>query len=63
MKRIIRKQWRIKCPYCDTEFEYGFEDLTYYGVMFGTMVHCPVCRQPLPHRSDNPHTNITTERL
>lgn len=64
MKRIL-KEWskfRIKCPYCDCEFEYDSSDIFFSNIMIGALVSCPRCNNALYHAASS-KSNITTEQL
>lgn len=62
------KRYRIKCPYCDGEFEYSYGD-TYVGNSLNILgitvrlVHCIYCGRVLVHQDSSSSNNITTERL
>lgn len=64
MKKILREgsRFRIKCPYCDCEFEYDPNDIFYGDVLGGAAVSCPSCHNILNHK-DSLRSNITTEQL
>lgn len=54
MKKILRGpvKYRIKCHYCDCEFEYQYEDLNthgYDGYPLYKYITCPSCGSILPH--------------
>lgn len=62
------KKYRIKCPYCDGEFEYSYGD-TYVGKSLNILgitvrlIHCIYCGRVLVHKDSSPSNNITTECL
>lgn len=65
------KRYRIKCPYCDGEFEYSYGD-TYVGNSLSILdipgipvrlIHCLYCGRVLVHQDSSPSNNITTEQL
>lgn len=72
MKRILSRgiteltKYRIKCPYCDCEFEYGLDD-TYIPLDITGLskerppvfVSCPECHRPLNHE-DSAMSKMTT---
>lgn len=71
MKKILSKgyisKYRMKCPFCDCEFEYQLEDvyrgqidIPYYENQF--YVDCPNCNMTLFHSGSNP-TSISIESL
>lgn len=64
MKKILKgvSRFRIKCPYCDCEFEYDSSDIFYGDVIGGAAVSCPSCHNILNH-NDSLRSNITTEQL
>lgn len=72
MKKILSKgyisRYRIRCPYCDCEFEYQSNDV-YHGLMdpgYTTVayVDCPQCNRALFHRySTKTRTRLSTESL
>ena len=64
MKKILKgvSRFRIKCPYCDCEFEYDSKDIFYGDVLGGAAVSCPSCHNILNHK-DSLRSNITTEQL
>ena len=64
MKKILKEvsRFRIKCPYCDCEFEYESDDIFYGEVLGGAAVSCPNCHNILNHR-DSLKSNIITEQL
>lgn len=64
MKKIL-KEWsrfRIKCPYCDCEFEYDSSDIFFSNILIGALVSCPRCHNALYHAASS-KSNITTEQL
>ena len=64
MKKIF-KEWsrfRIKCPYCDCEFEYDSSDIFFSNILIGALVSCPRCHNALYHAASS-KSNITTEQL
>ena len=64
MKKILKEgsKFRIKCPYCDCEFEYDSNDIFYCDVLGGAAISCPSCHNILNHK-DSLRSNITTEQL
>ena len=64
MKKILKgaSRFRIKCPYCDCEFEYESDDIFYGEVLWGASVSCPNCHNILNHK-DSLKSNIITEQL
>lgn len=76
MKRILKQGvYRIKCPYCDCEFEYEREDIVSKSLknppsLFGTygpftvrsMVRCPSCNNLIYHQ-DSVRSKIETVSL
>lgn len=64
MKRILKEgsKFRIKCPYCDCEFEYDSSDIFFSNIMIGALVSCPRCNNALYHAASS-KSNITTEQL
>ena len=64
MKKILKEgsRFRIKCPYCDCEFEYGSCDIFFSNIMIGALVSCPGCHNALYHAASS-KSNITTEQL
>lgn len=77
MKRILKQGvYRIKCPYCDCEFEYEREDVVSKSLknppsLFGTygplftvrsMVRCPSCNNLIYHQ-DSVRSKIETVSL
>lgn len=64
MKKILKEvsRFRIKCPYCDCEFEYDSSDIFFSKIMIGALVSCPRCHNALYHVSSS-KSNITTEQL
>ena len=64
MKKILKEvsRFRIKCLYCDCEFEYDSSDIFYGDVLGGAAVSCPSCHNILNHK-DSLRSNITTEQL
>lgn len=64
MKKILKEvsRFRIKCPYCDCEFEYDSSDIFFSNIMIGALVSCPSCNNLIYH-SDSSKSNITTEQL
>ena len=70
MRKILRKtisKYRVRCPYCDCEFEYDQDDIFYGNVIGGAAVVCPDCHNTLSHKnslqSNIITSNIITERL
>ena len=51
MKKILRGpvKFRIKCHYCDCEFEYQREDLIYIPDDGKRYIKCMACDSILPH--------------
>lgn len=64
MKKILKEgsKFRIKCPYCDCEFEYESDDIFYGEVLGVSVVSCPNCHNILNHK-DSLKSNIITEQL
>lgn len=76
MKRILKQGvYRIKCPYCDCEFEYEREDIvrkslknprslwgTYGPFSTVSMVRCPSCNNLIYHQ-DSVRSKIETVSL
>ena len=64
MKKILKEvsRFRIKCPYCDCEFEYDSSDIFFSNIMIGALVSCPRCNNALYHAASS-KSNITTEQL
>ena len=64
MKKILKEgsKFRIKCPYCDCEFEYDSSDILFSNIMIGALVSCPRCHNALYHAASS-KSNITTEQL
>ena len=64
MKKILKEgsRFRIKCPYCDCEFEYDSSDIFFSNIMIGALVSCPRCHNALYHAASS-KSNITTEQL
>lgn len=64
MKKILKEvsRFRIKCPYCDCEFEYDSSDIFFSNIMIGALVSCPRCHNALYHAISS-KSNITTEQL
>ena len=64
MKKILNEisKFRIKCPYCDCEFEYDSSDIFFYNILIGALVSCPRCHNALYHAASS-KSNITTEQL
>ena len=64
MKKILKEgsKFRIKCPYCDCEFEYDSSDIFFSNIMIGALVSCPRCNNALYHAASS-KSNITTEQL
>ena len=64
MKNILKEvsRFRIKCPYCDCEFEYDSSDILFSNIMIGALVSCPRCHNALYHAASS-KSNITTEQL
>lgn len=64
MKKILNEvsKFRIKCPYCDCEFEYDSSDIFFSNIMIGALVSCPRCNNALYH-STSSRSNIITEQL
>ena len=69
MKKILSmaytNKYRIKCPYCECEFEYQDSDLLYTHLVTDTAyVDCPSCNRPLLHvDSRKTSIRISNERL
>ena len=64
MKKILKEvsRFRIKCPYCDCEFEYDSSDIFFSNILIGALVSCPKCHNALYHAASS-KSNITTEQL
>lgn len=64
MKKILKEvsRFRIKCPYCDCEFEYDSSDIFFSNIIIGALVSCPRCHNALYHAASS-KSNITTEQL
>ena len=64
MKKILKgvSRFRIKCPYCDCEFEYESSDIFFSNILIGALVSCPRCHNALYHAASS-KSNITTEQL
>ena len=64
MKKILKgvSRFRIKCPYCDCEFEYDSSDIFFSNIRIGALVSCPRCHNALYHAASS-KSNITTEQL
>lgn len=71
MKKILShgihsiNKYRMKCPYCDCEFEYQDEDVYYSrNSIYGNYVDCPECNYPISH-NDSVKTviRVSTESL
>ena len=64
MKKILKgvSRFRIKCPYCDCEFEYDSSDIFFSNIIVGALVSCPRCHNALYHAASS-KSNITTEQL
>ena len=64
MKKILKEvsRFRIKCPYCDCEFEYDSSDIFFSNILIGALVSCPRCNNALYHAASS-KSNITTEQL
>ena len=64
MKKILKEvsRFRIKCPYCDCEFEYDSSDIFFSNISIGALVSCPRCHNALYHAASS-KSNITTEQL
>lgn len=64
MKKILKEgsKFRIKCPYCDCEFEYDSSDIFFSNIIVGALVSCPRCNNALYH-STSSKSNIITEQL
>ena len=64
MKKILKEvsRFRIKCPYCDCEFEYDSSDIFFSNILIGALVSCPRCHKALYHAASS-KSNITTEQL
>lgn len=64
MKKILKgvSRFRIKCPYCDCEFEYDSSDIFFSNIIIGALVSCPRCNNALYHAASS-KSNITTEQL
>lgn len=52
MKKILRGPmvYRIKCMFCDTEFEYDFSEVTTAASFLDMVVQCPTCKAFLKHK-------------
>lgn len=64
MKKILKEvsRFRIKCPYCDCEFEYDSSDIFFSNILIGSLVSCPRCHNALYHAASS-KSSITTEQL
>ena len=64
MKKILKEvsRFRIKCPYCDCEFEYDSSDIFFSNIIVGALVSCPRCHNALYHAASS-KSNIITEQL
>ena len=64
MKKILKEgsKFRIKCPYCDCEFEYDSSDIFFSNILIRALVSCPRCHNALYHAASS-KSNITTEQL
>ena len=64
MKKILKEgsRFRIKCPYCDCEFEYDSSDIFFSNILIGALVSCPRCHNASYHAASS-KSNITTEQL
>ena len=64
MKKILKRvsRFRIKCPYCDCEFEYDSSDIFFSNILIGALVSCPRCHNALYHAASS-KSNIITEQL
>ena len=64
MKKILKEvsMFRIKCPYCDCEFEYDSSDIFFSNILIRALVSCPRCHNALYHAASS-KSNITTEQL
>lgn len=70
MKKILShgilaiSKYRMKCPYCDCEFEYQAVDVYYHNSIHSRYVDCPECNTPI-HHTDSIKTTIrvSTENL
>lgn len=64
MKKILKEvsRFRIKCPYCECEFEYDSSDIFFSNILIGALVSCPRCHNALYHAASS-KSNITTEQL
>lgn len=64
MKKILKEgsRFRIKCPYCDCEFEYDSSDIFFSNILIGALVSCPRCHNALYHAASS-KSNIITEQL
>ena len=64
MKKILKEvsRFRIKCPYCDCEFEYDSSDIFFSNILIGALVSCTRCHNALYHAASS-KSNITTEQL
>lgn len=64
MKKILKgvSRFRIKCPYCDCEFEYDSSDIFFSNILIGALVSCPRCHNALYHAASS-KSNIKTEQL
>lgn len=64
MKKILKgvSRFRIKCPYCDCEFEYDSSDIFFSNILIGALVSCPRCHNALYHAASS-KSNIITEQL
>ena len=64
MKKILKgvSRFRIKCTYCECEFEYDSSDIFFSNILIGALVSCPRCHNALYHAASS-KSNITTEQL
>ena len=64
MKKILKEgsRFRIKCPYCDGEFEYDSSDIFFSNTIIGALVSCPICNNALYHSASS-KSSIITEQL
>ena len=66
MKKILRGpvKYRIKCHYCDCEFEYQYEDIIRdSGFSPFTYVKCPSCGYSLLHEDSGSCTSATLNNV